>query len=147
MSKSWISMSRKMPPERSIYDTGGGAGSRLVMTSVSGLPISPSCSRRLSAAKLGSKRRLKPIMQGRPLAATSRAQARARSRLRSTGFSQNTALPCRTARSIRSAWVSVLVQISTASMAGSARMASICATRAPVLAASSAAARASTSAT
>ena len=39
-----------------------------------------------------------------------------RAALRSTGFSQNTALPARAARSIRSAWVSVGVQITTASM-------------------------------
>jgi hypothetical protein len=41
---------------------------------------------------------------------------RTRDRLRSTGFSQNTALPARAKRSIRSAWVSVGVQITTASM-------------------------------
>ena len=47
-----------------------------------------------------------------------------RAALRSTGFSQNTALPARTAHSIRSAWVSVGVQMTIASMSGAAMMAS-----------------------
>ena len=48
-----------------------------------------------------------------------------RSELRSTGFSQNTALPAAAARSMRSAWVSVGVPISTASMSWSAMISSI----------------------
>ena len=59
---------------------------------------------------------------------------------RSTGFSQNTALPAETACSIRSAWVSVGVQISTASMAASARIASALVALAPEAAASEVAA-------
>ena len=47
-----------------------------------------------------------------------------RAALRSTGFSQNTALPARTAFSIKSACVSVGVQITTASMSASAMIAS-----------------------
>ena len=59
---------------------------------------------------------------------------RADSRL--TGFSQKTALPALTARSMRSAWVSVGVQMATASIALSSMIASIVATLAPVAAAS-----------
>ena len=39
MSKSWMVMSRKMPPETLRYSTGAGAGSRLVITTCSSLPI------------------------------------------------------------------------------------------------------------
>src|ERR1700704_535013 len=41
ISKSWISMSLKMPPDVPRYSVGGAPGSRLVMTSISGSPISP----------------------------------------------------------------------------------------------------------
>ena len=69
---------------------------------------------------------------------------RADSRL--TGFSQKTALPAFTARSMRSAWVSVGVQMATAAIALSSMIASIVATLAPVAAASASAALASASA-
>ena len=62
MSKSWMAMSRIRPPEALRYEAGGGAGSRLVMTASSSVPISPPASRSRSARKDGSKRRLKPTI-------------------------------------------------------------------------------------
>ncbi len=41
MSKSWIIMSRNSPPERGMYSSGGGYGSRLVIVSCSSRPIFP----------------------------------------------------------------------------------------------------------
>ena len=71
------------------------------------MPISPRSAAVFSAAKFGSKRRLKPIITGRPVAPATFWQACARARLRSTGFSQRTALPAFVAASIRSEWVLV----------------------------------------
>src|SRR3954464_2407600 len=45
MSKSWIVMSRKIPPETRMYSTGGGAGSRLVIRTSCGAPSSPAGTR------------------------------------------------------------------------------------------------------
>ena len=135
ISKSWIIISRKIPPETLIYATGGGAGSKEVIDSNSALPISPAVSACLSAPKLVSKRRLNPIITGRPVASTTFWQARARSRLRSTGFSHSTALPARVAASIKSEWVSVEVAISTASISGSAMISSVLRATAPYRAA------------
>ena len=70
-----------------------------------------------------------------------------RAALRSTGFSQNTALPARTARSIRSAWVSVGVQITTASMSFASMIESTVPIAALLAIASRCAAAASASAT
>ena len=74
MSKSWISMSLKMPPELLMYGMGGAPGSRLVTISISGVPISPAASRALAAENVGSKRRWNPIMQVTPDFATASAQ-------------------------------------------------------------------------
>jgi len=41
MSKSWIIMSRNIPPETFTYSIGGGAGSRLVMRRICGSPSLP----------------------------------------------------------------------------------------------------------
>ena len=62
-----------------------------MMCSVSRLPIAPACSFCRSARKLGSKRRLNP-RKSRALPSAPAAE-RARSTLRSTGFSQKMALP------------------------------------------------------
>lgn len=51
-------------------------GSRLVMTSISGSPMSPRSIRALSAAYVGSKRRWKPIMRVTPLRRTASVQSR-----------------------------------------------------------------------
>ena len=57
-------MSRNSPPDRAACSGGGGAGSRERIVTISTAPISPARRRRASAEKLGSKRRLKPIMSG-----------------------------------------------------------------------------------
>ena len=44
----------KMPPELRMYGIGGAPGSRLVTTSISGVPISPLTIRALSAENVGS---------------------------------------------------------------------------------------------
>src|SRR5256884_5813594 len=72
-------MSRMRPPEVLIYAAGGGAGSRLVMSASSRVPISPRCSLSRSALKDGSNRRLKPIITRGLLPAISLQHARARS--------------------------------------------------------------------
>ncbi len=41
MSKSWMVMSRNMPPERPIYSAGGGPGSREVIDTISTSPMAP----------------------------------------------------------------------------------------------------------
>ena len=107
-------MSRMRPPEVLIYAAGGGAGSRLVMSASSRVPISPRCSLSRSALKDGSNRRLKPIITRGLLPAISLQHARARSRSRSTGFSHSTALPAPTAAVINGTWLSVGVATSTA---------------------------------
>src|SRR6266513_575145 len=108
-------MSRMRPPEVLIYVCGGGAGSRLVMTASSRVPISPRRSRSRNALKDGSNRRWKPIITRGVLRAISLQHARARSRSRSTGFSHSTALPAPTAAVINGTWVSVGVATSTPS--------------------------------
>jgi hypothetical protein len=82
---------------------------------------------------------LKPIISGVPAASTTVRQRSMRSLERSTGFSQNTALPARAPRSIRSAWVVVGVQIRMASTSPASTISSIGATRAPVAPASASA--------
>ena len=87
---------------------------------ISTSPMRPSSMAAFSAMKSGSKRRLKPTIRVAPLASTTFRQACTRADDRSTGFSQNTALPALANCSIRSAWVSVGVQITTASMSAAA---------------------------
>src|SRR4051795_5398823 len=41
MSKSWIVMSRKIPPDPRTYSNGGGAGSRLEIRASCGSPLLP----------------------------------------------------------------------------------------------------------
>ncbi len=133
-------MSRNSPPDTLTYETGGGAGSQEVIDRSSLLPISPRSAADLSAAKLGSKRRLKPIITGRPVAPATFWHARALARLRSTGFSHRTAFPALVAASIRSEWVLVEVAMRTASIEASAMIASLLRVSAPYSAASFAAA-------
>src|SRR3954453_12460822 len=118
MSKSWIVMSRKIPPETRMYSIGGGAGSRLLIRTICGSPSSPAATAARTAAWAGSKRRLKPIWNGTPAASTAAIARSTSSRSSETGFSQKIALPAPAAATMRSAWVSVLVQIATASTAG-----------------------------
>ena len=132
-------MSRKMPPEPLMYSTGGAPGSRLVMTSISGLPISPASMRRRTSLKVGSKRRWKPIMQATPAARTFSPHSTARGTDRSTGFSQKMCLPAAAARVIRSEWVLVGEPMTTASIEGLSSASSIVATCAPSCCASCAA--------
>src|SRR6218665_791369 len=66
--------------------------------------MSPASKAPLSAAKGATKRRLKPIITGRPAWAATAWQASARSRARSTGFSHTTALPACSAASISPPW-------------------------------------------
>ena len=120
-----------------------------MMVTISIAPASPAARRRFRLAKLGSKRRLKPIINGVPAFATTARQARIRSDERSTGFSQKTALPARAPASIRSECMSVGVPTRMASIPASAMISSMLATRAPVSSASACAAwgRASATAT
>ncbi len=120
MSKSWIVMSRKIPPETRTYASGGGAGSRLVMRTRCGSPTRPVATAARTEAWAGSKRRLKPIWNGTPAASTASSARSTVSRSSETGFSQKIALPARAASTMRSACVSVLVQIATASTSGAA---------------------------
>ena len=57
MSKSWMVMSRKMPPERTMKSQGGGSGSREMIVTISTSPIRPSSIVRFNARKSGSNRR------------------------------------------------------------------------------------------
>ena len=125
MSKSWIVMSRKIPPDTLIYSAGGAPGSRLVIVTISTLPMRPSLMALCTAAKWGSKRRLKPSITFAPVSRMTLRQALTRAMSRSIGFSQKTALPTRENRSIRSAWVLVGVHISTASTSSDCSIASI----------------------
>ena len=93
MSKSWIVMSRKMPPETFTYSTGGAAGSRLMMSRFSRSPTRPSATAARSAANDGSKRRLKPNMTGVVTAPSSSRAASTSAMSRAMGFSHRTALP------------------------------------------------------
>ena len=65
-------MSRKIPPLTATYSGGGGAGSRLVIRRTCRSPIEPSATRSRTDLWPGSKRRLKPIMNGTPAASTGR---------------------------------------------------------------------------
>src|ERR1700744_3071372 len=86
-------------------------------------------------------------MQTTPARSTASAHSRARSKLRSTGFSQNTCLFCAADLTIRSACVSVLEQITVAPIDASPSAPSISATCAPCCAARAAAASRFTSTT
>src|SRR6185312_2779580 len=138
-------MSLKMPPEWRMYSSGGAPGSRLVTTSISGVPISPASRRAFTAANVGSKRRWKPIMHVTPAFFTAAAHSFARARSRSTGFSQKIALPAAAARTMKSACVSVDEPMTTAAIARSANTSSALATRALWSVASDCAASALTS--
>ncbi len=133
-------MSRKSPPDVRTKPGGGGAGSWLVMLTVSTAPISPASIRAFSAWKLASKRRLKPSSSLAP--ASFGAAARARARSRSIGFSQKIALPAAWAARHRSRWVSVELATITPATSGSASAWSTVATVAPASAASASAASA-----
>ena len=90
------------------------------MRTICGSPISPSATARATAACAGSKRRLKPIWNGTPAASTAASARSTSARSSDTGFSQKIALPASAAATIRSACVSVEVQIATASTSGAA---------------------------
>ena len=87
-----------------------------MMVTISTSPISPASIAARTAMKCGSKRRLKPTIRMVLLSATTLRHSSTRLTLRSIGFSQKIALPALLNFSIRSAWVSVGVQITTASM-------------------------------
>jgi len=92
------------------------------MRTIWGMPSSPLATSSRARAKLGSKRRLKPTWKVTPLALTASRTRSMRARSRSIGFSQKTCLPACAAASMSVAWVSVLVQMITASTAGSSMM-------------------------
>ena len=114
---------------------------------ISTAPIEPLSISARTAMKCGSKRRLKPTISVPLLARTTFRQAFTRSSDRSIGFSQNTALPALVNCSIRSAWVSVGVQITTASMSDAAKICAIVRTSQPYWSAMAWAAGAMASAT
>jgi len=119
MSKSWIIMSRKIPPDTLTYSGGGGAGSRLMTCSRCGSPISPRWMASRTRAKVGSKRRLKPTWNLTPACSTARSTWSIRTRSSSIGFSVKMCLPAAAAASITLACVSVDEHTRTASTAGS----------------------------
>src|ERR1035438_2191589 len=59
-------MSRNMPPETRMYETGGGAGSRLTMCSNRGVPISPLTTAWRTRAEVGGDPLVKADLQFRP---------------------------------------------------------------------------------
>ena len=101
------------------------------MVTISTLPTAPSSIAFFTAMKCGSKRRLKPTISAASALSTVARHASTRFTSRSIGFSQKIALPARAKRSIRSAWVSVGVQITTASMSDAFSISSIERTSAP----------------
>ena len=121
---------------------GGAPGSRDVITAISDWPISPLLIASLSAEKCGSKRRLKPTMRTALVSLTTSKQARTRSTLRSIGFSQKIAFPLRANCSIKSACVSVGVQIMTPSTSSLPAISSIVRTSHPYCSAMASAAAA-----
>ena len=124
MSKSWIIMSRKMPPETSMYGIGGGAGSRLVMRTMCRSPTEPSITAARTEACAASKRRLKPTWNGTPLDSITASASSTLPRSSEIGFSQKIALPACAAAIMNGTWVSVLLQIATASTSADASTAS-----------------------
>ena len=140
-------MSRKMPPLTATYSGGGAAGSRLVIRRTCRSPTEPSATRSRTDLWPGSKRRLKPIMNGTPASSTAASARSTCSRSRLTGFSQKIALPACAAAMIRSTWVSVLVQIATVSTSSEASSSSIDMTGAPIAAETPSAAAGTASAT
>ncbi len=140
-------MSRKMPPLTAMYSGGGAAGSRLVIRRTCRSPTEPSATRSRTDLWPGSKRRLKPIMNGTPASSTAASARSTSSRSRLTGFSQKIALPACAAAMTRSTWVSVLVQIATVSTSSEASSSSIDLTGAPIAAETPSAAAGTASAT
>ena len=65
-------------------------------------PISPLNKRSCKSVKLGSKRRLKAVKNGTPVSSMTFMHSRMRFEDKSTGFSQNMALPALAAAWIRS---------------------------------------------
>jgi hypothetical protein len=124
MSKSWIVMSRKMPPETRMYSGGGGAGSRLEIRTRCGSPTAPAATASRTDWCAGAKRRLKPIWNGTPASSTARSARSTSARSSDTGFSQKIALPASAAATMKSACVAVLEQIATASTPGNASISS-----------------------
>ena len=118
-----------------------------MMVTSSTSPISLSSRRFLRAPKFGSNRRLKPIISGTPAFSTTGRQASMRSTDSDTGFSQRIGFPACAAASMRSAWVSIGVQMRMASTSLAPITASTAATLAPTLEASASAASGSASAT
>ena len=109
-------MSRKSPPERSAYSSGGGAGSRLEMRTRWTSPIAPAATASRTDWCAGSKRRLKPTWNRTPGALDGRERPVdlgevERDRLLAEDRLARRAPPRRSA----STWVSVLVQIAIAS--------------------------------
>ena len=137
MSRSWIIMSRNMPPER--LDVGDRRRAGIARQDRDQLDLADlavgQALRRL--AKFGSKRRLKPIISGVPAFSTTReAGLDARRSTDRPAFRRTPPCRPRAPRSIRSAWVSVGVQIRMASMSERSTISSSVATSAPVAAAS-----------
>ena len=93
MSKSWIVMSRNSPPEAVTYSAGGGAGSREVIRTTCGSPKAPEVTCFRTAAKFGSKRRLKPTWSFTPDFSTSVKTFWIMFGSRAIGFSQKICLP------------------------------------------------------
>ncbi|BBI92410.1 transposase IS3 family [Serratia symbiotica] len=94
ISKSWIVISRNIPPETRTYSANGGDGSREIITKDSGLPMLPCTASFFTLRNCGSKRWLKPIKSETLCSFTTFKQSRTRTRSRGTGFSQKIALPC-----------------------------------------------------
>ena len=107
-----------------MYSAGGAAGSRLMMVSCSMSPILPASTAAPAAAKLGSKRRLKPNMTGTVTASSSAWAASTSFMSRAIGFSHSTALPALAAASRWGMCSGVGEPTMTASISGSAKTSS-----------------------
>lgn len=75
MSKSWIIMSKKMPPETLRYSKGLCTLSRQDRRIICGVPTSPEYSVCLTLLWFVSKRRIKPVWNFTPAFSTSRSAA------------------------------------------------------------------------
>ena len=118
MSKSWISVSRKMV-QCGIGVGSPRPGSRVVERNSCGTPILPAFISSYAVAKPLANRRLKPTCRATPAVLAALMALSASSRVTAIGFSQNTPLPALAAATTSSAWVRAGEAITTASISGS----------------------------
>src|SRR5437879_2129269 len=118
-SKSWTAMSRNEPPLFLMKLSGGMNVSREAERNCSIRPSSPASISSLARTEPGAKRRMNPSWSGMSVSRQSSTIRFVSAMSRAIGFSLQTALPARSAASMRVAWVLVDVTMTTASTAGS----------------------------